>query len=114
MPLDALLALPWIGFDPRGSMRDLFRNADARFEHVRFVLGTDSLTAHVEAAKSGLGVAGLQRPVAHRAGGLVEIPLPGSPPVPLWLATHQDLRNAPHVRAVHGWPRDVLERYLAV
>lgn len=65
---------------------------------------TASTRALLTAAQAGAGIALLPAPLARRAGGLIEVPVPDPLPVRTpWLAVHRDLRRLPHIRAAHRW-----------
>jgi len=66
-----------------------------------FAVRTDCQSLHVEAARAGLGVAGVQCAIAHQLGGLVRVmeDLP-FPPMPVWLVAHPDVKRSARVRAV--------------
>ena len=67
----------------------------------RFVLRTDSHPGQLAAARAGLGIAVVQRPVAEREPTLRAV-LPGLNVAVLdtWIVTHEDLRSLPRIRAV--------------
>lgn len=67
----------------------------------RFVLRTDSHPAQLAAARAGLGIAVVQRPVAERDPMLRAV-LPEFTVAVLdtWIVTHEDLRGLPRIRAV--------------
>ncbi|RAL25146.1 LysR family transcriptional regulator [Lujinxingia litoralis] len=110
--LESLLDHELIGFDPRGPMRELFSDIDARFTPERFRLATDSLTGQLVAARSGAGIAVLQDPIAQKYPELERVEVGETPGLPLWTTTHEDLRDAPHVRAALVWLQQVLEAYV--
>jgi DNA-binding transcriptional LysR family regulator len=89
---------------------------DARVSHspAAFALRTDSLQAQLMAARTGFGVAVLQRPMAASFPELVDV-LPGlpTPSLPIWLAMHKDVRTGAHVRVTHDWLADVMRDYIA-
>lgn len=103
-----------ITFDPRGPLAHAIQRAIPQARFAAVALATDSLTAHLSAARGGIGVAALQRPIAARYPELVELTLPGiSVSMPLWIATHRDVGRGGHVRATHAWLVAVLRDYLA-
>jgi DNA-binding transcriptional LysR family regulator len=111
--MEGLLELDLIGFDSRGPMAEMFASVDPRFTPDRFSIRTDSLTAQLAAARGGGGIAALQRPIAQRYPELRRV-LPDftPPPVPFWLVTHEDLRDAPHVHVAWEWLLDVIVAYV--
>jgi DNA-binding transcriptional LysR family regulator len=66
----------------------------------RFVVRTDSHPAQLAAARAGLGIAVVQRPVAMADPLLLPV-LPGLTVANLetWIVTHEDLRALPRIRA---------------
>jgi DNA-binding transcriptional LysR family regulator len=66
------------------------------------------------AARTGFGIAALQRPMAASFPELVDV-LPELPTssLPIWLTLHKDVRTGAHVRVTHDWLADVLRDYLA-
>ncbi len=112
--VDDLLAHTLIGFDPRGPMARAMETVEPRLTPDRFALRTDSLTAQLQAARAGFGLAVLQRPIAQRYPELVAVELAFSPfQVPLWLVTHRDLRTAAPIRAAFTWLEETLAAYAA-
>lgn len=66
----------------------------------RFVVRTDSHPAQLAAARAGLGVAVVQRPVGLADPSLVHLlPEIVVATLPFWVVTHRDLRSVPRVRA---------------
>lgn len=101
-----------IGFDPRGPMAHAFESFDPRLGPSAFALRTDSLEAHLAAARHGFGIAALQRPMAAGYPELVDA-LPGvpTPSLPIWLTLHKDVRTGAHVRVTHDWLAQVMRDY---
>lgn len=66
-----------------------------------FAVRTDFQPFHVEAARAGLGVAGVQCAIARQLGDLVRVlPELTLPPLPVWVVAHADVRRAARVRTV--------------
>lgn len=67
----------------------------------RMLIRTDSHPAQLAAARAGLGIAIVQRPIGQSDPRLREV-LPDLPIALLetWIVTHEDLRNVPRVRVV--------------
>ena len=103
-----------VGFDSRGPLAHGFEKFDARLGPSAFALRTDSLEAHLMAARAGFGLAALQRPMAARFPELVEV-LPSlvTAALPIWLTLHKDVRSGAHVRVTHDWLAEVLRDYVA-
>lgn len=111
--LEALAAHDLIGFDPRGPLGRAMERVVPSARLATLALGTDSLSAHVAAARAGVGLAPLQRPIAARYPELEEVTPPGfAVALPIWIASHRDVGRGGHVRAVHEWLVEVLSRYL--
>lgn len=110
---DLILHHALVGFDPRGPFAHGFETFDARLTPSVLALRTDSLEAQLMAARTGFGIAALQRPMAARFPELVEV-LPGLPvpPLPVWLTLHKDVRTGAHVRVTHDWLADVMRDYV--
>ena len=70
-------------------------------DRARFVVRTDSHPAQLAAARAGLGIAVVQRPVAVRDPDLrAVLPQLEMWRLDTWIVTHEDLRAVPRVRAV--------------
>jgi DNA-binding transcriptional LysR family regulator len=67
----------------------------------RFVVRTDSHPGQLAAARAGLGIAVIQRPIGlsdpRLQSVLPELPIPN---LGAWIVTHKDLRELPRVRAL--------------
>lgn len=75
-----------------------------------FDFRTDYYAAQSAALRAGLGIGGMQRPIARSYPELVPVlPSVFSIRLEVWLATHADLRGVPHVRVLF----DHLARALA-
>ena len=111
--LEALAEHDLIGFDPRGPLGRAMERAVPSARLATLALGTDSLTAHLAAARAGVGLAPLQRPIAARHPELEDVSPPGfQVTLPIWLASHRDVGRGGHVRAVHEWLIEILSRYV--
>ncbi len=101
-----------IGLDQDPSWAPTLRALGMRAED--FAIRTDSLALHVEAIRAGAAIGGLHRAFARRHPDLREVltqvPLP---PLEMWVATHEDLKPEPAVRAVYASLVDHLRAYVA-
>ncbi len=76
----------------------------------RVVFRSNSTASLVAAARTGLGVAVLQRFVADHDADLVRLDGPEPMNHELWLLVHADLRRSPRVQAVIEWVDDLVAR----
>ena len=74
------------------------------------VFRSNSTASLVAAARSGLGVAVLQRFVADQDVGLVRLEGAETVNHELWLLVHADLRRSPRVQVVIDWVDEVVAR----
>jgi DNA-binding transcriptional LysR family regulator len=90
-----------IGSDRARTDLELARNIHPAIRREQFLVRTDSHPAQLAAARAGLGIAVVQRPVG-RADPVLRPVLPEYivAELPIWLVTHEDLRSTPRVRAV--------------
>jgi DNA-binding transcriptional LysR family regulator len=101
-----------VGFDSRGPFAHGFEPFDARLGPAAFALRTDSLEAHLMAARAGFGIAALQRPMAASFPELVDVlPGLGIPALPIWLTLHKDVSTGAHIRVAHDWLADVMRDF---
>ncbi len=111
----ALFEHDLIGFDSRGPMARAFLTVDPRLTSERFSIRADSLTAQLAAARAGCGIAAIQVPVARRYPELLRIDLTDetfASALPFWLAAHEDVHRAAHVRVVWQWCERTLRAYV--
>lgn len=102
---------PWVAFDaslagtPQGRWEAENVPAD------RVVLRTNSRVVFTEAVAAGAGVGVLPCGVAAQLPNLVQLgeSIPALA-LPLWILTHQDLRDTPRVRVLLDYLGDVFER----
>lgn len=76
----------------------------------RVVFRSNSTASLVAAARTGLGVAVLQRFVADHDADLVRLDGPEPANHELWLLVHADLRRSPRVQAVIEWVDELVAR----
>jgi DNA-binding transcriptional LysR family regulator len=91
----------FVGFDRDDLALRALRQLGITLRREDFAVRTDCQSLHVEAARAGLGVAGVQCALARRLGGLVpvleDLPLPS---LPVWLVSHVDVKRSARVRTV--------------
>lgn len=92
----------FIGPDRTRADLELARALLPELRRERFVLRTDSHPAQLAAARAGLGIAVVQRPIG-RADPTLRAVLPELMIASLetWIVMHEDLRTLPRVRAVY-------------
>ncbi len=90
-----------IGSDRTQADLDLIRTLIPDLDRSRFAIRTDSHPAQLAAARAGLGIAVVQRPVGLADPSLRAV-LPGLTIATLdtWIVTHENLRRLPRVGAV--------------
>jgi DNA-binding transcriptional LysR family regulator len=87
---------------------------DIMRERGLFAFRSDNQLAQIAAVEAGIGIGGIQIPLARANPGLVAVNA-GFPPFPLevWLVMHEDLRESKPVRAAFDYLAGALGRYLA-
>jgi DNA-binding transcriptional LysR family regulator len=81
----------------------------------RFVVRTDSHPAQLAAARAGLGIAVVQRPIGLSDPRLQPVlPELAIPSLDAWIVTHQDLRELPRVRALFDHLAEAFRAYQAI
>ncbi len=99
--LEDLAQHSFMGFDRDDLAVRTLRGLGLGVKREDFAVRSDCQTLHVEAARAGLAVAGVQRALARRFAELVpvleDLPLPA---LPVWLVAHADVRRSARVRAV--------------
>lgn len=101
--LDAVLAEGHglIGFDRSAWGERAYRSLDARITRETLTFRADDAAVQLEAARAGLGILPMQRPLARRFPELVEVlPTVPLPDLPVWVVAHRDVRDAPAVQVI--------------
>lgn len=81
----------------------------------RFVIRTDSHPAQVAAARAGLGIAVVQRPIGLSDPRLRPVlPELAIPSLDTWIVTHEDLRELPRIRALFDHLAEAFRAYQAI
>jgi DNA-binding transcriptional LysR family regulator len=103
-----------IGPDRDRSDRELAETLLPGLDRKRFVIRTDSHPAQLAAARAGLGIALIQRPIGLADPRLCPV-LPDLSVAKLdtWIVMHENLRELPRVRAVFDHLADAFSRYQA-
>lgn len=99
-----------IGLDRDPSFPRLAASIGLRPE--QFAFRTDSILAQIEAIASGVGIGGMQVPMARKFPGLVRVLADVRiDPLETWIVMHQDLRGDAAVRAVYDALAQALKAY---
>jgi DNA-binding transcriptional LysR family regulator len=99
--IQALLALPFVGFDRSDMILRLMASLGVARRRNDFPVRCDDQLVYWNLVRAGLGVGGMQcligdaDPLLHRLDGLARLPA-----LPLWLAAAPDLRRTPRVARV--------------
>lgn len=104
-----------IGSDRTLADHEMTQRLLPAIDSTRFVVRTDSHPAQLAAARAGLGIAVVQRPLGLSDPRLQPV-LPGLaiPNLDTWLVTHNDLRQLPRVRAVFDHLAEAFRAYQAI
>ncbi|MGM0557691.1 MAG: LysR family transcriptional regulator [Myxococcota bacterium] len=90
-----------IGYDRDAEPYRGLAELGIELERSDFRLRTDSLVAQYEAVRHGVGIGGGQHAIFGSMDQVEQVlPQIDLPPLPVWLAVHQDLRHSPPVRLV--------------
>jgi DNA-binding transcriptional LysR family regulator len=112
--VDEALSHTLIGFDSRGPAGAGLMALDPRLTPEVFRFCSDSLPAQMAAVQAGVGLAILQKPHAVKHPDLVEIELDLKiPQMPIWLAVHEDMRDAANIRAAMTWAAEAIQQYVS-
>ncbi len=112
--LETALEHTLIGFDPQGPLGTSMLALDPRLRAAAFGFCTDSLPAQLAAVLAGVGLGVLQKPQASKFPQLIEVPLDLKiPDMPVWLAIHEDMRDAAMIRAGMEWAETAIRSYVA-
>jgi DNA-binding transcriptional LysR family regulator len=104
-----------IGSDRTLADRELTMRLLPGIDSSRFVVRTDSHPAQLAAARAGLGIAVVQRPLGLSDPRLQPVlPELAIPNLDAWIVTHNDLRQLPRVRAVFDHLADAFRAYQAI
>lgn len=103
-----------IGFDRSAWGDQAYRRLDPRLTRERLAFRADDFTVQVAAARAGLGILPMQRPIARRFPELVEVAAGlALPDLPMWVVAHQDVLAAPAIRATFDALAAALPAYAA-
>lgn len=103
-----------IGYDRETWLYRTLGEGTALPDPAAFDFRTDYYAAQSAAIRAGLGIGGMQRPIARRHPELVPVlPEAFGPRLEIWLATHGDLRTVPQVRLLFDHLARTLADYCA-
>lgn len=113
--LSELLTHDLIGFDRSDLILQGMAGIGISVERRAFRFRTDDQVVYWQALRAGNGIGFAQTPLIE-ADPDVERLLPEivAPPLPVWLATHRDLRAAPRIRRVLDFLEAGLRRHIAL
>jgi len=112
--VDEALGHTLIGFDSRGPATAGLVALDPRLTPEVFRFCTDSLPGQLAALQAAVGLAILQKPHAAKYPDLVEVELDLKiPKMPIWLAVHEDMRDAANIRAGMTWAAEAIHEYMS-
>jgi DNA-binding transcriptional LysR family regulator len=104
----------FIGFDANPQMIESMRRMGLDVTPESFAVRTDHQTVYWQLVKAGCGLGFCQRQVAEADPEIVEIDIGYTiPPLELWLATPEALRNVPRIRRVWTLLHDALKAHIA-
>jgi DNA-binding transcriptional LysR family regulator len=104
-----------IGSDRSLAERQMTLRLLPGIDNSRFVVRTDSHPAQLAAARAGLGIAVVQRPIGLSDPRLQSVlPELAIPSLDAWIVTHQDLRELPRVRALFDHLAEAFRAYQAI
>jgi DNA-binding transcriptional LysR family regulator len=98
---EELLSHDVVGLDRSPAFVDGFRRAGFPVDRDWFKVRCDDTVAHWQLVRAGCGIGFGQAAIARDDPELVEIRLDlGLPTLPIWITTHESIRNTPRVRRV--------------
>lgn len=110
----AFLGHEVVGLDKHGALVDGFRRAGFSVDREWFKVRCDDSAAYWQLVRAGCGIGFGQVAIGRRDPELVEIPLDlRLPTLPVWLTSHEAVRNTPRVRRVWEHLADGLRDVIA-
>jgi DNA-binding transcriptional LysR family regulator len=104
-----------IGSDRALADREMALSVFPGIDSSRFVVRTDSHPAQLAAARAGLGIAVVQRPIGLSDPRLQWVlPELAIPSLDTWIVTHNDLRQLPRVRTVFDHLAESFRAYQSI
>jgi DNA-binding transcriptional LysR family regulator len=104
-----------IGSDRALADREMTLRLLPGIDSSRFVIRTDSHPAQLAAARAGLGIAVVQRPLGLSDPRLQPVlPKLAIPNLDTWIVTHNDLRQLPRVRTLFDHLAEAFRAYQAI
>ena len=103
-----------VGYDRGMDLIEGFRGFGVEIDRHAFRFRTDSQLVFWEAVRAGNGIGFAQASLAAREPAVEAIlPQLALPVLPMWLATHRDVRTSPRIRRVADFLYEELKRYSA-
>ena len=103
-----------VGFDADPGMIDAMAQLGLRVRPEDFPFRCDHQTVYWELVRAGCAIGFCQREVGRADPELVEVPMELEiPPLPLWLAASDTMRQVPRIRRVWDFLKEELSQYLA-
>jgi len=110
--LDELTGHSAVGYDRDAWLYESLSVDGLRLRREMFDFRTDNHAAQMAAVRAGLGIGGMQRPVADTDPDLVPVlPELVDFELEMWLAMHEDLRGSARVRTLFEFLGDALADY---
>ena len=104
-----------IGSDRALADREITQRVLPGIDSSRFVIRTDSHPAQLAAARAGLGIAVVQRPIGLADARLRSVlPDLAIPSLDTWIVTHEDLRGLPRIRALFDHLAEAFHAYQVI
>lgn len=107
--MDDLFAHTLIGYDRSDLIERGMRALAGQFHRSMFRIRTDDQVAYWELIKAGAGIGFGPQIVARKSPELVQVVTSMQiPPMPVWLASHRELRHSARIRRVYDFLADAL------
>jgi DNA-binding transcriptional LysR family regulator len=111
--LDDLQGHTLIGYDKQVALLDYLASLGADPPRQIFNIRTDNELAQIALLRAGVGIGGMQRPMARHSPELQPLLHSAfSIPMEIWLVMHEDLQRAQHIRLLFDHLENGLNAYL--